>query len=505
MNITRQQLDNILMNAPAGTTKEGIVSALRQKGYTIEGFNDDTSGGLAPREKKSLASKVGTSLYSVGKFFGMEPLGRGLGMTIAGPSTEKIIGGAETRQQDIQQRVLGRLKKARAEGDTKTIERLERVTKELGPTDIRGEFLEGAPTSKQVVGSALETAGTIALAGAPKAALPFAKGAGVAGTAKAAARAAGIGAGFGTTQALIEDLPSPDIIKRAGQGALAGVAIESMLGGFSRGLSASAKKLRNNLIQYSASPKKAERFLAGKRLVGTAKMMKNNVQKDITRFEGDLQKLLKGSPKKVALRDIVSKAVAIEKRKSVVGELIDEKKAFSEMNKVLQKVNKSWKISPNQTMSLEKLNNLKREIGRKLTAPDFRKKWQQLPVTKNKLMLFNEAASDTIRGSIRGADDLLDRYSWGLASYQALDKLSSVAQKGHALSWTNILSGTLIGAPWFFLHKPYMAIGTALAAISLRSPIVKANLSTITQEMSSMLGRQLTGAERTILNQLITK
>ena len=55
-NLTKQQVIDVINNRPAGSTPEGVVAALRQKGHTLEGYATSTpEGAPLPKEKTQLS------------------------------------------------------------------------------------------------------------------------------------------------------------------------------------------------------------------------------------------------------------------------------------------------------------------------------------------------------------------------------------------------------------------------------------------------------------------
>ena len=49
--LTKEKVKEIINNAPAGTTPEGVVAALRANGHTLEGYQDDKSAKKAALSK----------------------------------------------------------------------------------------------------------------------------------------------------------------------------------------------------------------------------------------------------------------------------------------------------------------------------------------------------------------------------------------------------------------------------------------------------------------------
>src|SRR5687767_10843167 len=85
--ITKQQLEQLITNAPEGTSPSGIIQGLKKRGYQIEGLFGDAQGAAEPpvaaqapakpAEKKGFLKKTADVLFGrTGKFIGTA-VGRG--------------------------------------------------------------------------------------------------------------------------------------------------------------------------------------------------------------------------------------------------------------------------------------------------------------------------------------------------------------------------------------------------------------------------------------------
>lgn len=79
-NITKEQLKQILMDAPDGTSAPGIIASLRERGHTLEGYEKE--------EKKPVSDKTLDILSSI---FPGRQIGEALGASIVG--AKELIGG----------------------------------------------------------------------------------------------------------------------------------------------------------------------------------------------------------------------------------------------------------------------------------------------------------------------------------------------------------------------------------------------------------------------------
>ena len=159
-----------------------------------------------PQPQKTFAQKAGDVVQGVGNFLGMGALGKGLGLAAFKLTPEGM-----------------QLAKRVNDGSAST-EELDAYTK------IFGE----APTAKETIGSALQTASMFipagkiekAAVGAKTGAEAFAKGA-----VKAAIPAAGAGAAYGAGEAMQKDKGAAEIAKSAATGAVTSGVISGALGG----------------------------------------------------------------------------------------------------------------------------------------------------------------------------------------------------------------------------------------------------------------------------------
>jgi len=79
-NLTREQVAEIIKNAPAGTSPAGIIAGLRQQGHTLEGFAEVQQVQPAPQQSSALRG-VGKQLKETGSglFKGISKFGEILG------------------------------------------------------------------------------------------------------------------------------------------------------------------------------------------------------------------------------------------------------------------------------------------------------------------------------------------------------------------------------------------------------------------------------------------
>ncbi|RLE37885.1 hypothetical protein DRJ17_05540 [Candidatus Woesearchaeota archaeon] len=366
-------------------------------------------------------------------------------------------------------------------------------------------YLKEAPTSKEIIGSAGKLGLFTATSGA-KFAFPFLKSV---KTLPTLTKWAGLGGLYGIADA-IEKMPEKDeknfIIKKAAQGALTSTFFASLLGGIGRLSEGVVNTFSNAIARYSKNPEKARSFFAKRSLLGSGKKIEKEISNELKKYENMIGNELKASKERILMKEVLNKAVENKSKLLGVGKRFMEKEtALKEFNNALKKVDPSLRISLRHKPTYEELNWIRRQIDKKLTDRSFRKSLTELPNVKENLMILRHAIQDIIKSKFPETKSIFDEYSMAVSAKQAINNLLERAEKGHFLNLPDIISGTLIGAPWFFLHKPEMAITTAFGAVALRNPIVQYNLKILPQMVSKIIGRPLTGAEVGIFQNLVNK
>lgn len=206
-----------------------------------------------PEIKKSLQEKILS-------FTGGNILARGLGLGLAQEGTKQSTDAIQVGEGDSQMKLIEAIRAARAEGrdTTKLKEALIELTIGVENTgnSANDAFTEGI-TSKQIVGDAIQLAGTSAAAykapgvvnsitGKPT----ILKGA-IEGAKTGAKSGGAFGAVTGLSQGLKEDKNILDTIKSTATGAIGGAVTGGLLGGMISGISGGVAKYksRKDIIQ----------------------------------------------------------------------------------------------------------------------------------------------------------------------------------------------------------------------------------------------------------------
>lgn len=271
MNITKDQVNKILENAPAGADKRKILDGLIQRGYQIEGVDmakqqniqqaQQTQASMQGNEfeekPKGIMAKIGDIGSSI---FGGKKVAEGLGMAIAAPELQSQLEEAEQAGSDIQLQLLKTINEKKANGEDTT--RLQNALDSLkisqtGTRDVQEDFTGALPSNKEVIGSAVRLAGTAAGGTIAKAFTPATKATGVMSGIGQGAR---VGALTGATEGAIQgagigaerELGAGGIAASAVGGAALGGVTGGVLGGVVGGVSGQMNKTRAIKAQQEA-------------------------------------------------------------------------------------------------------------------------------------------------------------------------------------------------------------------------------------------------------------
>lgn len=287
--LTKQQVKQIIQRAPAGTTPEGVVNALRAEGHQLEGYPSQEQEQVIQKNAQTGETKKNV-LTKVGDFLGISKFGEGIGRTINNMTGGlKPIEEAMTNLQTQQGKMLEAYKTARDSGDKVKAEKYLGLANELSQSmqDLAktyGDVGTGGLTNKEILGSAALTAGNILLAGAGTqgTALKGSLGAGAGQVVKSAvpaitnpiirnagaraylgslganvAKSAAVGGAFGAAGALEDNKDTEGILRATGMGLLVGgalpVAMEGARAAF-KGVQATTKLIAKT---FARTPEKA--------------------------------------------------------------------------------------------------------------------------------------------------------------------------------------------------------------------------------------------------------
>lgn len=287
MEISKQQIQQILKNKPIGTSDKAVLEGLIMRGYNLEGMDPMvTSAYRAERQTPQIVA--GNQFEQKPKGFwakardfaaniiGGKKLAEGAGLALAAPKVQQTL--AETQQSLYQTEsdLIQRIKEKTAKGEDTT--RLEAVLKlqreEIKRVeDAQKDFVDVLPTSKQVIGSAARLAGTAA-GGAITGGAAKLTGVGQATSfGQGALRGAGAGALTGGIEGAIQgsgiaaekDKSSEEIIASGALGAVSGSILGGSIGAVTGGIGGAirGKAIRKeNFAKSLVSPKETAKSRA---------------------------------------------------------------------------------------------------------------------------------------------------------------------------------------------------------------------------------------------------
>lgn len=235
----RQQLDGIVQkmitNRESDSDIQLVVNDFKHK-YAGEGATQAAT--IAP-ESRSVAERVGG-------FFGLENLARGAAQAVYGQTPEfRGVERSISRAHESRNKLFQMAERAKQAGDTRRYQQLLRVAQSQQipdlETDVFGE--RGLATPRQVAGSAVQTAATMAGLGQA----PAASFAGRVG------QSVGFGATLGAGRSLEQEGGVRDILSAAAVGGVAGAAVPAAIEGITgvgkKVLTGTAENIYKRLIK----------------------------------------------------------------------------------------------------------------------------------------------------------------------------------------------------------------------------------------------------------------
>jgi len=287
--LTKEQVKQIIQGAPTGTSPEGVVAALRAKGYQLEGYPNPQQEAKITENAQTAETKKGV-LGKVGDFLGISKFGEGIGVT-----ANRLTGGlkpieeAQQRLQATGNQLLAKYKEARDDGDTEKAQKYMKLMQDNNQMlqDLAkgyGDIATGGLSNKEFLGSAALTAGNLLLAGAgssgaatrgsigavagqgvksvvPAITNPIVRGAGtrayLGSLGANVAKSAGVGAGMGLAGGLEQDQDTEGLIRSTALGLLVGGAIPPAIETLRAGAKAVGSGSRLLAQTFARTPSKA--------------------------------------------------------------------------------------------------------------------------------------------------------------------------------------------------------------------------------------------------------
>lgn len=177
MNLSKDQVNAILNNAPSGVDKTEILDGLVSRGYSLEGVDMNQAQARVGQieaqktiETDQFEAEPSKGFFEKARdvtvgFLGGGKLAEGLGQAIAAPKVQAGLDDAFNSAVKIETDLMKKIRQRKAEGaDTA---RLESALTQLRSSmdvnaDAQKDFTDSLVTDKEVIGSALRLAGTFA-------------------------------------------------------------------------------------------------------------------------------------------------------------------------------------------------------------------------------------------------------------------------------------------------------------------------------------------------------
>jgi len=473
-----------------------------------------------PEPKMGLFERLKKGAATVGEATPMKHLGKGLGLVAFRFSKE------------------GRELEQKVRSGTASPEEL------MAYSDIYAE----TPTAKQIAGSAI---GTAALAGvgtgkvigglggrifgkavsplvskvapqaaritatAAKVATPISRIAGKApaparllgrattGLAKFAKRPLAGGELIGFARQLEEDKSIPESLKKGFNTALAFTAFEGALGGIGLVSRLAGRQLMTAIARYA--PKERQKAVLDvatrKNLFGASERMNKSLQKEISQiYEGNINPALDKYKERIFFTKILQEGVNTQKKElGTFGRAVSPSKLISKFNEALGNVSVGLSFKPQNQLTLKEVNNLRIMIDQRLGDKAFRKLLVEQPPLKESLMLLRRTLENTVKSRAPETVPFFQRLTPILATKGALNSMQDKMAGRGAITTMDVITGMMVGAPWFLYQRPMMAIPTIIGAQALRQPTLQINLGTVFNRVGQFTGKPLGLREREAL------
>jgi len=405
------------------------------------------------KPKKELGEKIQKGLEKVGKFLGMEPLGRGIALTLMRiPGLRRVIAPEVAKLEE-------RVSKGIA-----TPEELKGYIEIFGGPETGGM----APTGRQIVGSAIQT-GLLATAPAIPTPTKFLPKVGI-GTA--------IGATTGLARGLMEEkkLTPPELAASTAIGALFGAGMSAILYGLEKGLQKVGRDLYKSIVRYNKDPQKASEVLVKDKIIGTANRLHKKVNARIEEHEELLQSLLKDTPRNITQRRILEEALEQGKlmERPELRRFFNEEAFLKNLETGLEKLGLNI---GKKRLNLAEVNALRRQIDRKLGDRAFQKMFDEIPTVKYTLMALRRGLESIVKQEAPETISIFQSYAPYVEASKALVQIVDRASKRMPITFFELAG---IGGGMVFPQALPPIIGTILARRGIESGLIPSTLGAIT-------------------------
>jgi len=513
--LSRDQVKQIIQNAPAGTSPEGLVAELRNKGHQLEGYQLDSGqeeepnflqkiGGFIGREIKgeeqdtNLLGKIVRGTVGQRGLLGVAQMpGKVVGTALAKKplkSLEKSMAGLDNLTQQL-------IKRAREEQDPEKRARLMNVVQ---------SNMRSAGMSQEEVSALGEsvTTGREALGTAAQAGLTAATFGGMGAGASSLAAKAGIsgvtGAGFTAAGQLAQDeaLNVKEILIGAGMGA----AIPVVSAGAKKLISSAVNKLPKRFIQSALRQSKKE-ILKGKDLTkwmvenkrwGSSDKLLNESQKNINSLGIKLKKFIDPVRKnKLPMKGVLeSTAKSLDDFYAGIGTSADD--VAMSVRSILPEAGKRL-LDKKGSLTIGELDSLRQVLGKVIGDRGFLA--TQTTFNKAAAKSLYGQLSETIKNNAIGSDVIFNSLSKEYTLRNALLEKAATAGRGQIISFGDMF----FGLPGAVVGGAPGAIGGIVAKRALQSTSFLTGTAVRVGQMGNIMSKLspvlqgLAPAERTIV------
>jgi len=396
-------------------------------------------------QPKGIGERIASGTAKVGKFFGMEPFGRGIALTLMRiPGLRRVIAPEVTRLEE------------KVSKGTATPEELKGYSEIFGGPEIGGM----APTGKQIVGSAIQTG---LLAATPKILTGTTLGSRV-----------GIGAGIGAVSGLArgleaeKELTPTELAKTTAIGGGVGAGTSAILYGIEKELQKLGQRLYQSIVRYNRDPEGASETLVKDKLIGTASQIKNKIDEKNDVYERAIQNYLKDTPREITKNQILEKALQYgkEMERPELQRLFNEEAFVENLKTGLDKLNLDI---GRKRLNLAEINALRRQIDRKLGDKAFQVMFDQMPETKYALMALRKGLEDIVKTGAPETEAIFSEYAPYVEASRALAQTLHKASKRMPITFFEL--GGLAGGIVYPKALPAV-IGTIAARKGIESGLL---------------------------------
>lgn len=479
--------------------------ALRKQGYSAEQIVSMSKSGttpIAPAEKKQGLGK------SVSDFIGTTALGKGLAGTAANVlGFDKPIDEALAASSSIQGEVAAKIREKRARGEDTSRLEAALAGQQAAAADAlktKQEITTGGVSARQVIGGALQTAGTIAsfgtlpgvgaaAAGIGKVA-PMLSGkiaqAGIRGALAAAPASAAIGGGRSLVQGESDARAAAEAIAQGFTGGVVGGAIGAGTAAISALVKKGASAVYNNVLgvskQMKLAGKSPSEFLKDKKSFGTLGSYARASIEGMKQAGTKIDEALAASTKKINYASV--KDAAFETLKKNYGNAYDETTLRALVDEVPASV-----FGGADEVGVASANELRKTLD-KILGSNFFVSQATKPLSKEAMSAVAGALRKTIQ-SETGTQALFKEYS----NWINVKKLVDGAMANADSFWKPGLFD-LIGAGAgasrgeTYVDRLKNAVGGVAAVRASRSALVQTLAASFASKLASLPAEGLTRA-----------